>query len=98
MIKKCFPVKKPTGNHRDCECNKKVIAEIKKLGRLIMATKQEVLDAIAAEKAEVVQSITDLNAQIQALKDQIESGSPVTSADLDEIAAAVNDIFVPPVA
>lgn len=60
-----------------------------------MATKQEVLDAIAAEKSQVLQAVTDLNAQIQALKDQIEQGQAVTPADLDEIAAAVNDIFVP---
>ena len=75
----------------------KVATEIKKLRREIMATKQEVLDAIAAEKEQVLTAITDFNAQIQALKDQIAAGTAVTEADLDEIANAVNDIFVPPV-
>lgn len=60
-----------------------------------MASKADVLQAIADEKAQVTQAITDLNAQIQSLKDQIASGSPVTPADLDEIANAVHDIFVP---
>ncbi len=69
-----------------------------------MATKQDVLDAIAAEKAAVTAKldaqtaqITDLNTQIQALKDQIANGSPVTPADLDDIVSAVHDIFTPTV-
>lgn len=68
----------------------------------LMATKQEVLDAIAAEKAEAnakldaqSQAIADLNTQIQALKDQIAAGSAVTPADLDEILTAVHDIVTP---
>lgn len=60
-----------------------------------MATKQEVLDAIAAEKLEVTTAITNLNSQIQALKDQIANGSPVTAADLDDILNSVHDIFTP---
>lgn len=67
-----------------------------------MITKQDVLDAIAAEKAEVTAKldaqtaqVNDLNAQVQALKDQIATGSPVTAADLDEIVAAVHDIVTP---
>ncbi len=60
-----------------------------------MATKQEVLDAIAEEKAQVVSAVNDLNTQIQALKDQIANGTPVTSEDLDQIVSAVHDIFVP---
>ena len=61
-----------------------------------MATKQEVLDAIAAEKQQVTDAVNALGVQLQALKDQIEAGQAVTAADLDDIAAAVNDIFVPP--
>ena len=61
-----------------------------------MATKQDVLDAIAAEKAQVAEGLESLNNQIQELKDQIEAGTAVTAEDLDEIAAAVNDIFIPP--
>lgn len=60
-----------------------------------MATKQEVLDAIAEEKAQIIAKLDELNAQIQALQDQINAGTPVTAADLDEIKGAVNDIFVP---
>lgn len=60
-----------------------------------MATKQDVLNAIAAEKAQVLEGLDALNDQIQALKDQIEAGNAVTAADLDDIAAAVNDIFIP---
>ncbi len=72
-----------------------LIVSIRQLKEVIMATKQDVLDAIAAEKAEVIGKVDDLNAQVQALKDQIEAGNPVTSADLDEIVSAVHDIFVP---
>lgn len=60
-----------------------------------MATKQEVLDAIAAEKTQVLAAVNSLNNQIQDLKDQIANGGVVSSADLDEIAEAVNNIFVP---
>lgn len=74
------------------------------LRRVIMATKQEVLDAISQEVTQVKEKldaqtaqINDLNTQIQALKDQITNGVPITSADLDEIVAAVHDIFVPTV-
>ncbi len=60
-----------------------------------MATKQEVLDAIAAEKEQVTTAVNDLSKQIQDLKDIIAGGGVVTSADLDEIANAVNNIFIP---
>lgn len=86
---------KENSNQRDCHDDKHLIHEIKKLRRLIMATKQEVLEAIAAEKAEVGAKLTDLAVQIQTLKDQIAGGSPVTPADLDDIVSAVHDIFVP---
>ena len=60
-----------------------------------MATKQEVLDAIAAEHDQVLNAVSTLNQQIQDLKDQIAAGTPVSEADLDEIVTAVNNIFVP---
>lgn len=69
--------------------------EIRRLRRLIMATKQDVLAAIAAEKTQVLEAITELENQIQALKDQIAAGTPVTAEDLDDIVSAVNDIFIP---
>ena len=58
-----------------------------------MATLLEVKDAIAAEKAEVLAAVTGLNDQVQALKDQIAAGSPVTAADLDDLVSQVHDIF-----
>lgn len=60
-----------------------------------MATKQDVLDAIAAEKEQVIAAIELLDTQIQALKDQIAAGTAITPADLDDIASAVHDIFIP---
>jgi Zn-finger protein len=63
----------------------------------IMATKAEVLQAIADERAQVLAAVEDLSAQIQALKDQIDAGQAVTAADLDDIETAVHDIFVPAV-
>jgi len=71
--------------------------EIHKLRRTLMATKQEVLDAIAAEKQQVADGLEALNQKIVDLQTQIANGTAVTAADLDEISAAVNDIFVPPV-
>lgn len=48
--------------------------------------------AVAAERAEIVSlvvpALTDLRAQVQALKDQLVAALPVTQADLDEIDAS----------
>lgn len=60
-----------------------------------MDAKTVILQAIADEKAQVQAGIDVLNAKIQALQDQIASGSVVTAADLDEIKAAVNNIYTP---
>lgn len=60
-----------------------------------MATKEEVLAAIQAEKDQVTAAVNSLNNQIKDLKDIIAAGGAVTPADLDEIATAVNNIFVP---
>lgn len=65
-----------------------IIWMILQTGGLIMATKQEVLDAIAAEKTLIVTAI-------QALKDQINNGQSVTPQDLDDIIAAVKGIYDP---
>lgn len=53
-----------------------------------MATKQEVLDAIAQEKAQVAEAI-------KALEDKIASGAQITPADLDDIKNAVGGIYEP---
>jgi hypothetical protein len=62
----------------------------------IMATLQEVKDAVAAEAAEVTAKVNELMAEIQVLKDQIAAGTNVTPEDLDALLASVNAIFVAP--
>ena len=57
---------------------------------------QEVKDAIAAEKVEVNNKLTVLSDRITQLEDQLNSGDPVTLAQLDELKTAVNDIFTEP--
>lgn len=65
----------------------------------IMATLQELKDAIAsvkvdiaAEKAEVQSKLADLLQQIKELKDQIAAGTLVTQADLDALIVSVSEI------
>lgn len=58
-----------------------------------MDVKKEILQAIADEKAQVTEALTDLSKQIQDLKDQITTGTPVSQADLDEIKVAIQDIY-----
>jgi|SRR5687768_1238211 len=60
-----------------------------------MATLQEVHDKIAAEKAQVAAGLGALQAEIQALKDQIGAGVIVTPEQLDALAMAVDGIFAP---
>ena len=60
-----------------------------------MATLQEVKQAIADEKAQVLEGITALNAKIQELQDQINQGTNVTAQDLEDIKNDVNNIFTP---
>lgn len=61
----------------------------------IMATLQDVLDAAAAEKAQVASKLADLSAQVQALRDQIAAGSAATPEQLDLVLQAITDIFTP---
>lgn len=63
----------------------------------IMATVQEVKDAALAEKAEVQAKLAEVAVEIQTLKDQIAAGSAATPAQLDELKAAITDIFTPTV-
>lgn len=65
---------------------------------VLMATVQELnqkLDVlsntITAERAEVVAGLQVLKDEIQALKDQVGGGGPATQADLDLIAARVDE-------
>ena len=69
------------------------------IGGRIMASLQEVKDAIAAiaadivsEKNEVQAAVADLKAEVQALKDQIAAGGAVTPAQLDEVIASLTAI------
>lgn len=63
-----------------------------KLERKIMSTKQEVMDAVAAEKAEVKAALDAQDAKIAEIQAKLDAGTAVTSADLDEIKAAVEAI------
>jgi hypothetical protein len=68
------------------EANQTLIKEI------IMATKEEVLTAIADEGTEVAAKIAELQAKIDEL---IAAGTGATAADLEEIKLAVQGIFAP---
>jgi hypothetical protein len=61
----------------------------------LMATKQEVLDKIAAAKQAITDALTTETQQVkdavQALKDKITAGT-ITAADLDEISTAIDGI------
>lgn len=61
---------------------------------IIMATLQEVKDAIAAEAAEVTAKVNELEAKIVLL---IAAGAGASAADLDELKTMVENIFVAPV-
>ena len=67
-----------------------------KLMEEIMGAKEQILQAIADEQAQVAAGIAALNAQFQALRDQLAAGTPITEADLEEIKNAVQNIFTPP--
>jgi predicted nucleic acid-binding Zn-ribbon protein len=60
----------------------------------IMATKQDVLDAAAAEAAEVAARLNELATKIADLEAQVAAGT-ASSADWDEVKAAVQNIFTP---
>ena len=64
------------------------------LKEYIMATKEEVLAAIAAEGAEVAEKVTALQAKIDEL---IANGAGASAEDLEEIKLAVQGIFAPAV-
>ena len=74
----------------------KIIAGIEtNLKEHIMATVQALVDAIAAEKAEVTDKLDALADEIQALKDQIAQGGTITEAQLDSVLVGIQDIFTP---
>ena len=67
------------------EANQTLIKE------LIMATKDEVLDAIAAEGSEVTAKIAELQTKIE---DLIAAGTGASAADLEEIKLKVQNILI----
>jgi predicted nucleic acid-binding Zn-ribbon protein len=94
--KGCHPVRHPKVTlltlHR-------AIREIAQKQETIMATVQELKDAItqlatdiAAEKAEVQALLDALKAQVKALQDQIAQGGTITTADLDPVLAAITGL------
>lgn len=62
----------------------------------VMATLEQLKDAVAAEAAEVKAHVDALAAEVQALKDQIANGGTVTEADLDQVLTDINNIFTTP--
>lgn len=64
-------------------------------GESLMATVQELKDAVAVEKAEVQAKLAELATEVQALKDVIAAGGNVTEAQLTEVLDAIRDIFTP---
>jgi len=63
-----------------------------RLGELIMATKEDVLAAVAAESAQVADAISALETKI---RDLIEAQNGATPEDLDEILSAIQAIYTP---
>ncbi len=70
------------------------------------ATVESILAQVAAEKAEVDKRLAEdaatmeaavagLQAEIDALKAQIANGTGVTPEQLEQISAAITDIFTP---
>lgn len=62
----------------------------------LMATVQELQEAVAAERAEVTERITALQAEVQALRDEIANGGSITEEQLDGVLVNIKNIFVPP--
>lgn len=59
-----------------------------------MATKEEVLASVAAEATQVADAIAALETKI---RDLIAAQNGATPEDLDEILAAIQTIYTPPV-
>jgi hypothetical protein len=64
----------------------------------IMAAKQEILDAVAAERAQVGAKLDALNARITELEGKLAGGDIITAKDLAEIKAGIGGIFEEPTA
>ncbi len=69
--------------------------DIVKQMEILMATVDQVKEAIAAEKEQVQVKLDELASEIQVLKDVIANGGTVTEEELDSVLEAVNNIFTP---
>ena len=69
-----------------------LVEELSNLGELIMATKDDVLAAVAAEAAQVADAISVLETKI---RDLIAAQNGATPEDLDEILSAIQAIYTP---
>lgn len=67
------------------------------LKEAIMAVKQEILDAVAAERSQVQAKLDTLNARVKELEDKLAGGEVITAEDLAEIKTGINNIFEEPV-
>ena len=72
-----------------------ILQALVNLGDQVMTTKQDILDAIANESAEVQARLDTLAAEIVVLQTNISNGVAVTEADLAEILAGVQGIYTP---
>ena len=63
---------------------------------LVMATVQELEQAIADEREEVNRKVDDLAAEIEALKQQVGTGTVLQPADFDKLIERVRGIYVAP--
>lgn len=61
-----------------------------------MITVAEIKQAAADEAAEVAARVGALEAEVQALKDQIAGGQIVTEEQMADLLASVKGIFTPP--
>lgn len=73
----------------------KALRNITEIGECIMASIQELKDAVANEAAEVKTRLDELQEHIEALQEQLAAGENITAADLDEVKLAIENIFTP---
>lgn len=72
-----------------------VLEKLINQGEYTMASIQDLKDAVANEAGEVKSKLDEQTAKIQALSDLLAAGGSVTSADLDEVKLAIENIFTP---
>jgi phage-related minor tail protein len=61
----------------------------------LMSIAQDLKDTATAEGVEVKAKLDALAVEIQALKEQVANGTPITEAELEEVKQAIKNIFTP---